>query len=221
MSGPPPLDDDSGPSEEWITTYADAITLLMAFFVMMFSISEPSQEKYEEVAGGIIAAVSGKDAAQAKPFSTMLRQMQQTTTTMEISEKTEVKSTQKGVTFDFKSQGMFKPGSAELLPESVPVLDRVAQLITFMGITNYSVDVEGHTDDVPIRTAQYPSNWELSARRATNVVRFLASRGVKEDRLRAIGYAATKPKVAHRDAAGQPIPENQTINRRVVIRIER
>lgn len=79
---------------------------------MMFSISEPSQEKYEEVAGGIIAAVSGKDAAQAKPFSTMLRQMQQTTTTMEISEKTEVKSTQKGVTFDFKSQGMFKPGSA-------------------------------------------------------------------------------------------------------------
>jgi chemotaxis protein MotB len=193
----------------------------MAFFVMMFSISEPSQEKYEAGAGGIVAAIGGKDAAQAKPFSTMLRQMEHTTTTMEISEKTEVKSTQKGVTFDFKSQGMFKPGSAELLPESVPVLDRVAQLITFMGITNYSVDVEGHTDDIPISTAQYPSNWELLAQRATNIVRFLASRGVKEDRLRAIGHASTRSKVPHRNAAGQPILENQSINPRVVIRIER
>ena len=221
MSSPPSIDTGGANTEDWLITYADAITLLMAFFVVMFSISEPRQEKFEAVTGGILAEFTGESATEAQPFRTIMERMKTESTTLEMSEKTEVKSSQRGMTFDFKSSGLFKAGSAELLPEAVPVLDRVAQLITFMGITNYSVDVEGHTDDVPIRTAQYPSNWELSAQRATNVVRFLASRGVKEDRLRAIGYAATKPKVAHRDAAGQPIPENQTINRRVVIRIER
>jgi chemotaxis protein MotB len=90
-----------------------------------------------------------------------------------------------------------------------------------MGISNYSVDVEGHTDDDLISTAQFHSNWELSAARATNVVKFLISRGVDRVRLRAIGYADTQPKVLNRDEEGNPIKENQIENRRVVIRTER
>lgn len=221
MSGPPSIETGGGNTEDWLITYADAITLLMAFFVVMFSISEPSQEKFEEVTGGILAEFTGKSATEVQPFRTIMERVKTESTTLELSEKTEVKSSQRGMTFDFKSSGLFKAGSAELLPDAVPVLDRVAQLITFMGIANYSVDVEGHTDDDPISTAQYPSNWELSAARATNVVKFLISRGVDRVRLRAIGYADTQPKVPNRDEEGNPIKENQIENRRVVIRIER
>ncbi len=221
MSSPPSIDTGGANTEGWLITYADAITLLMAFFVVMFSISEPSQEKFEEVTGGILAEFTGKSATEVQPFRTIMERMKTESTTLEMSEKTEVKSSQRGTTFNFKSSGLFKAGSAELLPEAVPVLDRVAQLTAFMGIANYHVDVEGHTDDEPISTAQYPSNWELSAGRATNVVKFLISRGVDRVRLRAIGYAVTQPKVPNRDEAGNPIKENQIENRRVVIRIDR
>ncbi len=67
------------------------------------------------------------------------------------------------MTFDFKSGKVFSSGSAEILPEAEATLDRIAQLITFMGVTNYKVEVEGHTDDVPINTSRFPSNWELSS----------------------------------------------------------
>ena len=216
MSGPP-VEADDPPGEDWLVTYADAITLLMAFFVMMFSISEPSPEKFDAVADSIISELSGKDPiAKNTPFQNMAKAMK-----AEESEDSDVNSTKQGTTFNFKSSKLFKPGSAKLLPAAIPVLDRVAQLISFMGITNYSVDVEGHTDDIPIRTQQYPSNWELSATRATNVVRFLISRGIEPERLRAIGFADTRPKVPHRDAEGQLIKKNLVENRRVTIRVER
>ena len=86
---------------------------------------------------------------------------------------------------------------------------------------DYVVRIEGHTDDVPIATSQFPSNWELSAHRASAVVRFLISRGVEADRMIAVGMADTQPKVPHRDDAGNPIVENRDINRRIVIKIER
>jgi chemotaxis protein MotB len=130
-------------------------------------------------------------------------------------------STTRGLNFEFKSGKMFATSSAELLPEAIPALDRVAQMVSLFGVTNFTIDVEGHTDFTPINTPQYPSNWELSAARATAVVRFLISRSVEPDRLKAVGYADTKPKRPHFDDAGAPIIENQVINRRVVIRVER
>ena len=118
------------------------------------------------------------------------------------------------MTFDFKSGKVFGAGSAEIRPDAEATLDRVAQLITFMGISNYKVEVEGHTDDVPINTARFPSNWELSAARSSAVVRFLISRGVEPKRMGAIGYHAdTRPKKPHRDKEGNPIIENRASQR--------
>lgn len=214
-----PFDDsaEEEPSEDWIITYADAITLLMAFFVIMFAISEPSQEKFEEVTGGIREKLTGEQ--EAMPFQDVRQQM--TAVSKAAGEQTQVKSSRRGVTFDFKSGKMFAPGSADILPDAIPTLDRVAQLVAFMGIDNYRVEVEGHTDDVPISTDRFPSNWELSAGRASSVVRFLISRGVTPDRMTAIGFADTKPEAANRDEFGMPIKENQETNRRIVIRVER
>ena len=86
---------------------------------------------------------------------------------------------------------------------------------------DYAITVEGHTDDTPIHTAQFPSNWELSTARAAAVVHFLLDQGIPARKLRAAGYADTFPKLPNRDADGNPIPENQAQNRRVVIKLEK
>ena len=86
---------------------------------------------------------------------------------------------------------------------------------------SYQVTVEGHTDDSPISTLQFPSNWELSTARAAAVVHCLLQQGILAQRLRAAGYADTFPVALNRDAHGQAIPENQARNRRVVIKLEK
>jgi chemotaxis protein MotB len=86
---------------------------------------------------------------------------------------------------------------------------------------DYMITVEGHTDDMPIGTGQFPSNWELSTARASAVVRYLINNGIPAAKLRAVGYAQVMPKVPNRDVTGRPIPENQAQNRRVVIKLEK
>ncbi len=218
MSDGPPQEAAELPSEDWLVTYADAITLLMAFFVLMFSVSEPNTEQFEKVTAGIVETLSRESVPS--PFKD-IREELSTAVTEGQGQADSVSQTRRGVTQEFKGGKIFAPGSARIVAEAEPLLDRVAQLVTLLGNSNYSVEVEGHTDDVPINTVQFPSNWELSSQRASAVVRFLISRGVKPDRMVAIGYADTRPKVPHRDKDGNPIVENRDTNRRLVIKIER
>jgi chemotaxis protein MotB len=208
-------------SEDWLVTYADAITILMAFFVLMFSISEPSPEKFDEVAGGILEEIDGKNAAKAEAMMVLAQELQDTVSSLEESDDGSAEASDGGLTFNFKNAKMFKGGSAVVIPEAEPLLDRVAQLVSLMGVTNYTIEVEGHTDDVPISTKQFPSNWELSASRAAAVVRWLISRGIDPERLRAVGYGDTQPLEPNLDDTGEAIPENREINRRIVIKVER
>jgi len=208
-------------SEDWLVTYADAITILMAFFVLMFSISEPSPEKFSEVAGGILQEIDGKNAAKAEAMMVLAEQMQETVSDFDDSDAATAEGSDRGMTFNFSDSSMFKGGSAEVLEEAEPLLDRVAQLVSLMGVTNYMVEVEGHTDDIPINTKQFPSNWELSASRAAAVVRWLVSRGIAPERLRAIGYGDTRPLAPNLNAEGEPLPQNRIDNRRIVIKVER
>ena len=203
--------------EDWLVTYADAITLLMAFFVLLYTVSEPNQHKFETKMGGVFEQFSGEKTAM--PLQDLRNQV--STLISETGEATEAQTTDRGVSFEFKSAKMFAPGSATILEGGVALLDRVAQMVTFMGYDDYRIEVQGHTDDIPINTAQFPSNWELSAARAAAVVRFLVSRGVEAKRLVAVGYGDTRPKAPNRDEAGEPIRENQAANRRVEIEIER
>jgi len=208
-------------TEDWLVTYADAITILMAFFVLMFSISEPSPEKFDEVAGGILEEIDGENAAKAEAMMVLAQELQDTVSSLEESDDGSAEASDGGLTFNFKNAKMFKGGSAEVIEEAEPLLDRVAQLVSLMGVTNYSIEVEGHTDDVPISTKQFPSNWELSASRAAAVVRWLISRGIDPERMRAVGYGDTQPLEPNIDETGEAIPENREINRRIVIKVER
>jgi chemotaxis protein MotB len=111
------------------------------------------------------------------------------------------------------------PGSAKFSPEALPMLEMLAGQILPLAKAEIVVSVEGHTDDSPVNSELYPSNWELSSARAANVVRFLIDKKFPPQKLRAVGLAATKPKAPNRDAAGTPILANQDLNRRVVVRM--
>jgi chemotaxis protein MotB len=122
---------------------------------------------------------------------------------------------------DMGSAAFFASGSATLSAPGEAILRGVAQKLAADAYKGYEITVEGHTDDTPIHTVQFPSNWELSTARAAAVVHFLLDQGIPAQRLRAAGYADTFPKVPNRDANGNPIPANQARNRRVVIKLEK
>ena len=124
-------------------------------------------------------------------------------------------------TVEMSSATFFASGSATLSKSGEAVLQDVAQRLKSDELRGYLITVEGHTDDAPISTAQFPSNWELSTARASAVVHYFLDQGIPAQKLRAAGYADTFPKAPNRDAAGHPLPENQAQNRRVVIALEK
>lgn len=205
--------------ESWLTTYADAITLLMAFFVMLLSFSDFNLPAFENVMAGIKNEL-GKREAPERPLFNLAQSMNQLIDETEISlEAVESGFDELGVVIDFESQSFFRAGSAVLLPEAERILIEIAFQLEQSPYDLYFIDVEGHTDDSPINTPQFPSNWELSTARATGIVRFLIDAGVAPDRLKASGYADVKPKYPNRDLFGEPIAENRKKNRRMSIRL--
>lgn len=118
----------------------------------------------------------------------------------DIRKQVEVASSATRVNLIIKDNILFDAGSAQLKPAASALLQRIAGLLKR---NSYRVSIEGHTDNTPIHTARFPSNWELSACRATNVTRYLIAQGVAADRLQAIGYADTRPRADNRTAAGR------------------
>jgi chemotaxis protein MotB len=125
------------------------------------------------------------------------------------------------IMLQISSTAFFDSGSALLSGSGRAILHGVAGDLGSAKYLGYKVTVEGYTDDTPISSAQFPSNWELSTARASAVVRFLVDQGLPAPMLRAAGYADSFPVAPNRDAAGRPIPENQARNRRVVIELEK
>ena len=123
--------------------------------------------------------------------------------------------------FQLSSAAFFASATATLSDPGQSILGNLLGRLQSPAFAAYRITVEGHTDDAPISSAQFPSNWELSAARAAAVVRFFVEHGVAADRLRAAGYADTRPLAPNRDDAGNPIPENQAKNRRVAIELEK
>ncbi|HXQ51367.1 MAG TPA: flagellar motor protein MotB [Stellaceae bacterium] len=122
---------------------------------------------------------------------------------------------------EISSAAFFGSGSATLSSAGEAILRDAAARLASDAFKGYAITVEGHTDDTPVHTAQFPSNWELSTARAASVVHFLLDQGIPARKLRAAGYADTFPKLPNRDADGNPLPENQAQNRRVVVKLEK
>ena len=125
-----------------------------------------------------------------------------------------------GLKIELSSNSLFNSGSADVKGSMQSSLTDLSGIIQGLGEEEYIVEVEGHTDNVPINTAKFPSNWELSSLRAVNVAKLFESMGVKKNQLSAIAYADTRPKQPNLDSNGTAIPENQATNRRVVVHVK-
>ena len=223
--------------DDWLMTYADMITLLLCFFAILLAISVPRHDKMVEAKVQIqktFAATDKKGRFAVKPNGEVggvkgkiLDNLPSIVDKYEMPPQPPVPAQPQKpagdriTTVDLNSAAFFPSGSATLTGEGQQVLAQALASLNTAQYKDYTITVEGYTDDDPIATAQFPSNWELSSARASAVVRFFIAQGVPADKLRAEGYAETNPKVPNRDAAGKAVPANQAQNRRVVIKLQK
>lgn len=207
-------DDDDGGGEgapAWMATFSDLATLLLTFFVLLLSFAELNVTEFKEMLGSVRDAFGVQfesqghfEALSISPISMsdmgsgpqvqeeMVREIEELIEEEELEEDVEIELNQGGVTVRVRDRLLFGSGSANIEHlESAEVLTKIASLgEVFRG----DISIEGHTDNRPIRTARFPSNWELSAARATSVLRFLVQETeLSRDRMRIAGYADTRP----------------------------
>ena len=212
--------------ERWLVSYADFITLLFAFFTTMYAISTVDARKLSSMVDSMQEAFDSEGLPRPAPHAAAKRALAARAPAPTIDQRerdlarrlrerldgttVNVEIDRRGIVVSMREAGSFTTGSAEL---SVVAKNVLTELAATMGDdTSLKLRVEGHTDDVPIQTGRYASNWELSTARATSVVTFLVQQvGIAPQRLSAAGYGEFHPRVPN---ASQ---ENRARNRRVDI----
>jgi chemotaxis protein MotB len=179
----------------WFATFADMMTLLLAFFVLLAAISTIDPVKLQEMAETMGKKV-GKTRKEAKAMNLadISKAVSAVVKKSHLEESVEVTTSPKGVTIGISSDISFESGSAELKPGIIPILEK---FIPTIKRSYFQIAVEGHTDSDPLPEKywdKYPSNWELSAARAAAVVRELIKMGVNPTRLQAVGYSKYVPR---------------------------
>jgi len=228
--------------DRWLVSYADFITLLFGFFVVLYAFAKADQRKQMQVSAAIDSAFhslgifpdssrhASKDAAcgtepAVSPMNIVMgedvlaparvkddlnqirRELQQTLSNQVAQHTVSIQMGRDGLVISLREAGFFSSGSATPRPETLPTLRQIA---ASLGRTPYDLRIEGHTDNIPIHTAEFDSNWELSSARATRIARlFLDLKAMPPERLSAAGYAEFHP-VASNDTA-----EGRAQNRRV------
>lgn len=236
--------------ERWLVSYADFITLLFAFFVVMYAISSVNEGKYRVLSDSLVSAFQkaprstlpipvGKEAPSPQPGSTNLikhtlpvrkgdaaqdaqrkkqevkmksiaKDILQVLAPLVKGGQVSVTQSSRGIAVQINASVLFAPALANLEGESIKVLTAVAKVLA--PVEN-AIQVEGYSDNSPISTSAYPSNWELSSARASSVVRLFIVNGVAPERLVAMGYAE------NRSVDSNDTPEGRARNRRVTIMI--
>lgn len=215
--------------ERYLITYADLITLLLVFFIVLYAGSQEDTKKYEALAQGLRSALhsnvatdgaGGSSAVFTGSGSTNMGGSQQEIADFEsitaiidrvasergLADRINLRMEPDRIVIGLTSDLLFQSGSANLRPSAEPVLDAVAEALR--GKRN-EIRIEGHTDNIPINTVEFNSNWELSAARATAVLRDLVNNGrLPADRVFAAAYGDTRP------TADNSTPEGRAANRR-------
>lgn len=209
----------------WMGTYGDMVTLLMAFFVMLYSASDPDPGKYEEIAESMKEAFSKQDVENE--FKKLHESLEDIIKKKNLENTVEIELGPNGILIQIPGSSLFASGSADLMTDMAPVIVEISTAITQLldesSYHDYMIEVEGHTDDEPIGEDSeiFSSNWDLSAIRATGIVELLYKSGIEMNKLKPIARAESIPLLPNRDENGIPIPENRAKNRRVVIKVNK
>jgi chemotaxis protein MotB len=199
-------EDDLVSSEGWMVTYLDTFTLLLGFFVILTGLGDYKFfTVYDEGSKG--GTWVNRDLMKIHS------ELQQNYETELRAGSVDVRLEDFEIRLVFQGNTFFQSGSAVLLPGSKEIIDRSLSVFKEIGPERFFVDVEGHTDSRPIQSVEFRSNWELSAARASNIVRYFLDEGYDPKRLKASGYADTYILVPDVDEAAA------AINRRIVFRI--
>lgn len=243
--------DEHEHPDRWLVSYADFITLLFAFFVVMYAISSINEGKYRVLSDSLVHAFkevpstenlislgegqpglldgSGEPIGQAAPrrpkeatqqpvterMKSIARDVKSAMASLERQGQVRVIQTPRGITVEISASTLFASGDATLQPQSAQALAAVAKV---MAEIDNPIQVEGHTDNVPISVPSFPSNWELSSARAGSVVRLLVEQGVPPGRLVAIGYADNKPIDTNATAEGRS--RNRRVNVMILNKVD-
>lgn len=225
-------------SQEWLTTYSDMVTLILTFFVLLYSYTLIDVKKFSALASSLSNAFGGNQSilqlnsqegdvplvgsdtpmgeinsdikvpdAEKDMYNTVTEFVDEN----ELNDFVSIKISERGVVIEFKDKILFDTGRAEIKEQGIPALMKITELIRNMP---NSIVIEGHTDNVPISTSEFPSNWELSSARALKVMRYLVeNRGLSAGRLSIAAYGEYYP-IASNDTA-----EGRAQNRRVNVLI--
>ncbi len=226
----------------WMATFADLVTLLMCFFVLLFAMSTTQQETYKELVKSLRSALGAQAVPESgtregltmhavpseepsenqqidelggmieKELEDIVSEVRELVLFNKLGGEVSVTKTEDGVVITMSDLLLFAQGGTTLSPKGLDILEKVAFVLAKLA---YHVKIKGHTDNEPISSARFPSNWELSSARASTVVRLLVQNGVPPFYVSAEGYAQYHP-VATNDTA-----QGRARNRRVEIVYER
>ncbi|MBA4416589.1 MAG: chemotaxis protein MotB [Syntrophus sp. (in: bacteria)] len=219
--------------ERWLLTYADLITLLLAFFIMMYTFSKQDAQKYQEVTSHLRTIFSGGTSTQKEGNSTntainsiipaetinsaIRKQLEEEIKNVAPLDNHDQNLTvfvdERGIVIRALDNAFFDEGKADLKENAKNTLTKIMPIVKKV---NRHIRIEGHTDNVSISTRDFKSNWELSVRRATEVVRFMVEKGsFPPEKTSAVGYAEYRPLIPNTS------PKNRALNRRIEIIIEK
>lgn len=233
-----PTHDTKTGHERWLVSYADFITLLFAFFVVMYAVSQVNEQKYQSLSETLASAFDGKvpverelaewaqqfprdqlpDARSGVPgfhladTRLLASDLAQALGHLVDAGWVSLSATEEWVQIELNANLLFASASAAPSEEAQDVFRQIAEILAPY---DNAIEVSGHTDDVPIHTSQYASNWELSAARAASVVRLLGRDGVTPERMAAVGYGEFRPVADNTSEAGR------SENRRVVLMVSK
>ena len=214
-------------SPMWMTTFADMAILLLTFFILYYSLSSIANNKFKEAILGTESASIGllelMDSIERKETievltglksDNILSDIQHVADRESMNEIMDISTDRTKIVIRIPGGSLFEPGNADLnLSKSKPVLDEIVRLLDTY--PRYRISVQGHTDDSPISTDRFPSNWELSSARATAVLRYFIDKNINPKRLTATGYADIFPIASNDSELGQ------ATNRRVEFVLEK
>lgn len=199
----------------WVISYADFVTMLLALFMVMWAVSDMDKQKIEATKNKVeqvFTTQSIQPSAKTPAIETKSEQdyiIQKLSQNSTIIKNTKLLKGEKGAIIRINDKMIFSEGSAIIKPDVLSTLDNISKEIVKL---DNNIIIEGHTDSTPISTAQFPSNWELSTARATNIIKYLVKeKGISPKKLSAVGYGEYMP------IAPNTSNEGKTMNRRVDI----
>lgn len=207
-------DDGEG---NWLVSYADMMTLIASFFIIVSAMSSPDPSKFEKLKKATAESMGGE---YVNPYNAIRKQLEDEISGAFTTNNISVLTLLDGIKIVINSHTFFSPGSYELKQDALTVIKNIGKVLVETP-TQFKIIVEGHTDDVPMVSTSIPSNWELSFRRASEVVKMFEEMGIAKNRLRPSGLAETEPVVEVSGLDGEALRAARDANRRIVIRIKK